>query len=87
MGGGVIGASTAYHLATTTSRSVLLLERSGMTHGATWHAAGLVRQLKATQSLTKLAAYSARLFEELEDAFLQAEATLAAVRACQVCLV
>ena len=46
---------------------VLLLEQGQLTGGTTWHAAGLVSQLKSTHSLTKLATYSTRLFEELED--------------------
>ena len=46
---------------------VVILEQGQLTGGTTWHAAGLVSQLKSTYSLTKLATYSARLFEELEE--------------------
>ena len=67
VGGGIIGASIAYHLTKRGITDVLLLEQGQLTGGTTWHAAGLVSQLKPTHSLTKLATYSNRLFEELED--------------------
>lgn len=67
VGGGIVGASIAYHLTRREITDVVVLEQNTLTAGTTWHAAGLVSQLKSTQSLTKLAAYSARLFEELED--------------------
>ena len=67
IGGGIIGASVAYHLTRRGLTDVLVLEQNQLTSGTTWHAAGLVSQLKSTHSLTKLATYSARLFEELED--------------------
>jgi len=67
VGGGIIGASIAYHLTKRGVSDVLLLEQGQLTGGTTWHAAGLVSQLKSTHSLTKLATYSTRLFEELED--------------------
>ena len=67
IGGGIIGASIAYHLTKRGVSDVLLLEQGQLTGGTTWHAAGLVSQLKSTHSLTKLATYSTRLFEELED--------------------
>ena len=67
IGGGIIGASIAYHLTKRGVSDVLLLEQGQITGGTTWHAAGLVSQLKSTHSLTKLATYSTRLFEELED--------------------
>ncbi|HAF69279.1 MAG TPA: FAD-dependent oxidoreductase [Acidimicrobiaceae bacterium] len=67
VGGGIIGASLAYHLTKRGITDVLLLEQGQLTGGTTWHAAGLVSQLKPTHSLTKLATYSNRLFEELED--------------------
>ena len=69
VGGGIIGASIAYHLTKRGVSDVLLLEQGQLTGGTTWHAAGLVSQLKSTHSLTKLATYSTRLFEELEDEF------------------
>jgi len=67
VGGGIIGASIAYHLTRRGITDVVVLEQGTLTCGTTWHAAGLVSQLKSTHSLTKLATYSARLFEELED--------------------
>ena len=67
VGGGIIGASIAYHLTKRGVTDVLLLEQGQLTGGTTWHAAGLVSQLKPAHSLTKLATYSNRLFEELED--------------------
>ncbi len=67
MGGGVIGCSTAYHLTRRGISDVLVLEQGSLTCGTTWHAAGLVTQLRSSYSLTQLAAYSARLFEQLES--------------------
>ena len=67
VGGGIIGASIAYHLTKRGVSDILLLEQGQLTGGTTWHAAGLVSLLKSTHSLTKLATYSTRLFEELED--------------------
>lgn len=67
VGGGIIGCSIAYHLARRGITDVVVLEQGTLTCGTTWHAAGLVSQLKSSHSLTKLAAYSARLYEELED--------------------
>ena len=66
IGGGIVGCSVAYHLARRGVRDVLLLERRSLTCGSTWHAAGLVGQLRATQNLTRLAQYSAELFATLE---------------------
>jgi len=67
IGGGIVGCSIAYHLTRRDITDVVVLEQGTLTCGTTWHAAGLVSQLKSTHSLTKLATYSARLFEELED--------------------
>ncbi len=67
IGGGIIGCSVAYHLTRRGITDVTILEQGTLTCGTTWHAAGLVSQLKASHSLTRLATYSARLFEELED--------------------
>ena len=66
IGGGIIGCSVAYHLCKLGLSDVVLLERKSLTSGTTWHAAGLVSQLKSSHSLTRLATYSAQLFEELE---------------------
>ncbi|MYF27090.1 MAG: FAD-binding oxidoreductase, partial [Acidimicrobiia bacterium] len=67
VGGGIVGCSIAYHLTRRGVTDVLLLEQNALTGGTTWHAAGLVSQLKSNHTLTKLATYTARLFEELED--------------------
>jgi glycine cleavage system T protein len=66
VGGGVIGCSVAYHLTQLGIREVLLLERKSLTCGTTWHAAGLVPSLRATYNMSKLAKYSADLYENLE---------------------
>ena len=55
IGGGVVGCSVAYHLARLGWSDVVLLERKQLTCGTTWHAAGLITQLRATQNLTHLA--------------------------------
>ncbi|WP_050399837.1 GcvT family protein [Bradyrhizobium embrapense] len=66
VGGGIIGLSIAYHLTRLGHRDVLLLERDQLTCGTTWHAAGLVTQLRANENMAKLAQYTAGLFRELE---------------------
>ena len=66
IGGGIVGCSVAYHLAKRGCREVLLLERKRLTCGTTWHAAGLVGQLRATHNLTRLAQYTTQLYEGLE---------------------
>src|SRR3546814_8471832 len=66
IGGGVIGCSVAYHLAKLGWRDVVLLERKQLTCGTTWHAAGLIGQLRATANMTRLAKYSAELYAGLE---------------------
>ncbi len=67
VGGGIIGCSIAYHLTKLGITDVLLLERKTLTCGTTWHAAGLVGQLRATQNMTKLAQYTSNLLKNLED--------------------
>ena len=66
IGGGVIGCSVAYHLAKLGWSDVLLLERKQLTCGTTWHAAGLIGQLRASMNMTQLAKYSAELYTTLE---------------------
>src|ERR1043165_3944697 len=66
IGGGVIGCSVAYHLAKLGWRDVVLLEQGRLTCGTTWHAAGLVGQLRAHQNMTRLVQYSAALYQTLE---------------------
>ena len=66
IGGGVSGCSVAYHLAKLGWTDVVLLERKQLTCGTTWHAAGLVGQLRGTQNMTRLAKYSTDLYAALE---------------------
>jgi glycine cleavage system aminomethyltransferase T/glycine/D-amino acid oxidase-like deaminating enzyme len=66
IGGGVAGCSIAYHLTKLGIHDVVLLERRQLTCGTTWHAAGLVGQLRATRNLTELAKYTADLYRSLE---------------------
>ncbi|SFT92626.1 GcvT family protein [Sedimentitalea nanhaiensis] len=66
IGGGVIGCSVAYHLTKLGWQDVVLLERKQLTSGTTWHAAGLIGQLRASSNMTKLARYSAELYAGLE---------------------
>ncbi|MCP4328612.1 MAG: FAD-dependent oxidoreductase [Alphaproteobacteria bacterium] len=66
IGGGVIGCSVAYHLAKLGWTDIVLLERKQLTCGTTWHAAGLIGQLRATKNMTQLAKYSAELYANLE---------------------
>ncbi len=72
VGGGIVGCSIAYHLARRGVTDVVVVEQGQLTGGTTWHAAGLVSQLKSSHSLTRLATYSARLFEDLEAETRQA---------------
>lgn len=65
VGGGIVGCSVAYHLARQGWSDVVLLEQNTLTSGTTWHAAGLVGQLRSTYNLTQLAKYSADLFQTL----------------------
>ncbi|MEJ6404101.1 GcvT family protein [Yoonia sp. 2307UL14-13] len=67
VGGGVIGCSVAYHLAKLGWKDVVLLERKQLTCGTTWHAAGLIAQLRASSNMTKLARYSQELYGNLEE--------------------
>ncbi len=67
IGGGVIGCSVAYHLAKQGWKDIVLLERKQLTSGTTWHAAGLIAQLRSTKNMTKLAKYSQELYGALEE--------------------
>ncbi|WP_315923593.1 FAD-dependent oxidoreductase [Mesorhizobium sp. SP-1A] len=67
IGGGVAGCSVAYHLAKLGWSDVVLLERKQLTCGTTWHAAGLIGQLRATANMTRLAKYTADLYVRLEE--------------------
>ena len=67
IGGGIVGCSVAYHLTKLGWKDVVLLERKQLTSGTTWHAAGLIAQLRATANMTKLAKYSQELYGNLEE--------------------
>lgn len=67
IGGGVIGCSVAYHLAHLGWTDVVLLEQGSLSCGTTWHAAGLVGQLRASEASTRLVRYSTQLYSRLED--------------------
>ena len=66
VGGGIAGASTAYHLAKLGVRDVVLLEQGKLTCGTTWHAAGLVGQTRATRNATRMSRYGIDLYSSLE---------------------
>jgi glycine cleavage system aminomethyltransferase T/glycine/D-amino acid oxidase-like deaminating enzyme len=67
IGGGIAGCSAAYHLAKLGWKDTILLERDQLTSGTTWHAAGLVGQLGASATITRLRKYSLNLYKELEE--------------------
>ncbi|MGL4488023.1 MAG: FAD-dependent oxidoreductase, partial [Rhizobiaceae bacterium] len=67
IGGGIIGCSTAYHLARDHKADVILLEQGKLTSGSTWHAAGLVGQLRSSASITKVLKYSVDLYKRLDE--------------------
>ena len=67
VGGGIVGASTAYHLANLGWKDVVLLEQNEIGAGSTWHAAGMVGQLRTSNSLTKINKYSVELYPKLEE--------------------
>jgi sarcosine dehydrogenase len=66
IGGGIVGCSVAYHLGKMGITDVLLLERGRLTCGSTWHAAGLVGQLRTSANITQLLGYSVALYDRLE---------------------
>ncbi len=67
IGGGVIGTSVAYHLTKLGITDVVLVEQGRLSSGTTWHAAGLVGQLRASEGMTRLVQYSTALYSELEN--------------------
>ena len=66
IGGGIIGSSTAYHLAQIGEIDCVVLEQGTLTNGSTWHAAGLVGQLRGSANVTQLLKYSVELYDRLE---------------------
>ena len=67
VGGGIVGCSVAYHLSKLGWKDVVVLERGELTCGTTWHAAGLVTQLRSTHTMTKICRYGPHLFGSLKD--------------------
>src|SRR5436190_18217705 len=67
VGGGIAGASVAYHLTKLGCSDVVLLEQGKLTCGTTWHAAGLVGQLRATRNATRMSRYGIELYATLEQ--------------------
>lgn len=66
IGGGIIGCSIAYHLARNGEKDVVLLEKASLTEGATWHAAGLVGQLRSSRNTTRMLKRSVAMYDRLE---------------------
>jgi 4-methylaminobutanoate oxidase (formaldehyde-forming) len=66
VGGGIVGCSVAYHLGKMGWTDILLLERGKLSSGSTWHAAGLVGQLRTNANVTQLLGYSVALYDRLE---------------------
>ena len=67
IGGGIVGCSIAYHLAKFGAKDVLILEKRELTSGSTWHAAGLVGQLRSSRNVTRMLGYSVELYASLEE--------------------
>src|SRR5262245_33595346 len=66
IGGGIIGCSTAYHLAAAGVTDIVLLERAKLTSGSKWHAAGLGGELRTSANVTQLLKYSVELYDRIE---------------------
>lgn len=66
IGGGIIGCSIAYHLARNGEKDVVILEKAALTEGATWHAAGLVGQLRSSRNTTRMLKRSVAMYDALE---------------------
>ena len=66
VGGGIAGCSTAYHLTKLGATDVLLLEQGKLTCGTTWHAAGLVGQMRPNRNMTTMSKYGIELYSKLE---------------------
>ena len=85
IGGGIVGCSVAYHLVKLGWSDVVLLEQGRLSCGTTWHAAGLVGQLRATQNQTELAKYTRDLYRGLEEETGQATGYRRQTRCCADC--
>ena len=66
VGGGIAGCSTAYHLAKLGHTDVLLIEQGKLTSGTTWHAAGLIGQMRPNRNMTRMSRYGIELYATLE---------------------
>lgn len=66
IGGGIVGCSTAYHLTQMGWRDIVVIEKGELTSGSTWHAAGLVGQLRSERNITRMLQYSVSLYANLE---------------------
>ncbi len=66
IGGGIVGCSIVYHLARRGKKDVLLIEKSGLTQGATWHAAGIIGQLRPSRNLTRMLQKSIAVYDTIE---------------------
>ena len=66
VGGGIAGCSTAYHLSLMGERDVLLLEQGKLTCDTTWHAAGLIGQMRPNRNMTQMSKYGIELYSKLE---------------------
>ena len=67
IGGGIVGVSVAYHLAKLGKREIMVLEQGKLTCGTTWHAAGLVGQMRPNRSMTRMSQYGIELYSTLEQ--------------------
>ena len=67
IGGGVVGVSTLYHLASKGWDDVILLERKSLTSGSTWHAAGLLPLFNMSYSVGQIHKYSVKFYQELQN--------------------
>ena len=67
IGGGIIGCSIAYHLTKLNWTDVVVVERGHLTSGTSWHAAGLIMQLRSNYTQTRLSRYAVELYQSLED--------------------
>ena len=67
IGGGIVGCSIAYHLTQMGWKDIVIVEKGELTSGSTWHAAGLVGQLRSNRNITRMLKYSVELYGKLED--------------------